>query len=58
MSQDHILVSCVTREGEILNTLRRNIPNTIAVHVPHRTCGAITQMTTPARVYDRSTTPN
>src|SRR5918992_2794141 len=40
MSQDHILVSCVTREGEMLNTLRRNLPNTIAVHVPHRTCGA------------------
>ena len=27
MSQDHILVSCITREGEILNTLRRNLPN-------------------------------
>lgn len=40
MSQDHILVSCVTREGEILNTLRRNLPNVINVHVPHRTCGA------------------
>ena len=40
MSQDHILVSCVTREGEILNTLRRNLPNVIEVHVPHRTCGA------------------
>jgi UbiD family decarboxylase len=40
MSQDHILVSCVTREGEILNTLRRNLPNVSAVHVPHRTCGA------------------
>jgi len=40
MSQDHILVSCVTREGEILNTLRRNLPNVIGVHVPHRTCGA------------------
>jgi UbiD family decarboxylase len=40
MSQDHILISCVTREGEILNTLRRNLPNVIAVHVPHRTCGA------------------
>ena len=40
MSQDHILVSCVTREGEILNTLRRNQANVIAVHVPHRTCGA------------------
>src|SRR5262245_42866248 len=24
MSQDHILVSCITREGEILNALRRN----------------------------------
>jgi UbiD family decarboxylase len=40
MSQDHILVSCVTREGEILNTLRRILPNVLAVHVPHRTCGA------------------
>ncbi len=40
MSQDHILISCVTREGEILNTLRQNLPNVIAVHVPHRTCGA------------------
>ena len=40
MSQDHILVSCVTREGEILNTLRRNQPNVLNVHVPHRTCGA------------------
>ena len=40
MSQDHLLVSCITREGEILNTLRRNLPNVLAVHVPHRTCGA------------------
>jgi UbiD family decarboxylase len=40
MSQDHILVSCITREGEILNTLRRNLPNVKAVHVPHNTCGA------------------
>ncbi|HYC49119.1 MAG TPA: UbiD family decarboxylase [Burkholderiales bacterium] len=40
MSQDHILVSCITREGEILNTLRRNLPNVLNVHVPHRTCGA------------------
>ena len=39
MSQDHILVSCITREGEILNTLRRNLPNVRAVHVPHNTCG-------------------
>lgn len=40
MSQDHILVSCITREGEILNALRRNLPNVRAVHVPHNTCGA------------------
>lgn len=40
MSKDHILVSCITREGEILNTLRRNLPNVRAVHVPHTTCGA------------------
>ena len=40
MSKDHILVSCVTREGEILNALRRNLPNVSAVHVPHTTCGA------------------
>jgi UbiD family decarboxylase len=40
MSKDHILVSCVTREGEILNSLRRNLPNVRNVHVPHTTCGA------------------
>ena len=40
MSKDHILVSCVTREGEILNALRRNLPNVLNVHVPHTTCGA------------------
>jgi 2,5-furandicarboxylate decarboxylase 1 len=40
MSKDHILISCITREGEILNTLKRNLPNVIAVHVPHTTCGA------------------
>ena len=40
MSQDHILVSCITREGEILNALRRNLPNVRTVHVPHTTCGA------------------
>ena len=39
MSQDHILVSCITREGEILNALRRNLPNVRSVHVPHTTCG-------------------
>ena len=40
MSKDHILVSCITREGEILNALKRNLPNVLAVHVPHTTCGA------------------
>ena len=40
MSQDHILVSSITREGEILNALRRNLPNVRNVHVPHTTCGA------------------
>jgi UbiD family decarboxylase len=40
MSKDHILVSCITREGEILNALKRNLPNVRNVHVPHNTCGA------------------
>ncbi|MFL1876566.1 UbiD family decarboxylase [Hansschlegelia beijingensis] len=40
MAKDHILISCITREGEILNALKRNIPNVKAVHVPHSTCGA------------------
>ena len=39
-SLDHILITCITREGEILNALRRNLPNVIAVHVPYETCGA------------------
>jgi 2,5-furandicarboxylate decarboxylase 1 len=39
MSKDHILISCITREGEILNALKRNLPNVQAVHVPHTTCG-------------------
>src|SRR3979411_23663 len=34
MSRDHILVSCITREGEILNALRRTLPNVQAVLVP------------------------
>jgi len=34
------LISCITREGEILNALKRNLPNVQAVHVPHTTCGA------------------
>jgi len=40
MSRDHIQVSCITREGEILNALKRNLPNVRNVHVPHTTCGA------------------
>jgi len=40
MSRDHILISCITREGEILNALKRNLPNVRAVNVPHKTCGA------------------
>jgi 2,5-furandicarboxylate decarboxylase 1 len=40
MARDHILISCITREGEILNALRKNMPNVRAVHVPHATCGA------------------
>jgi UbiD family decarboxylase len=40
MSRDHILISCITREGEILNALKRNLPNVQSVHVPHTTCGA------------------
>ena len=39
-ASDHILIGCVAREGEILNSLRRNLPNVIAVHVPTITCGA------------------
>jgi 2,5-furandicarboxylate decarboxylase 1 len=38
---DHILIGCVAREGEILNALRRNLPNVTAVHVPTITCGAL-----------------
>src|ERR1700704_3033212 len=40
MSRDHTTVSCITREGEILNALKRNLPNVRAVHVPHTSCGA------------------
>ena len=38
---DHILVSSISREAEIFNTLRRNLPNVIAVHVPVVTAGAM-----------------
>jgi 2,5-furandicarboxylate decarboxylase 1 len=40
-ASDHILISCIAREGEILNALRRNLPNVVAVHVPTVTCGAL-----------------
>jgi 2,5-furandicarboxylate decarboxylase 1 len=32
-SKDHILIGCISREAEILNSLRRNFPNVKAVHV-------------------------
>ncbi|MEC8726728.1 MAG: UbiD family decarboxylase [Pseudomonadota bacterium] len=38
---DHILVSSISREAEILNSLRRNLPNVLAVHVPLCTVGAL-----------------
>lgn len=41
MSADHILISCVSREAEILNALRRNLPGVSAVHVPSNTAGAL-----------------
>ncbi len=40
-ASDHILVSSISREAEILNTLRRNLPNVVAVHVPTTTVGAL-----------------
>src|SRR5437764_13187616 len=52
MSKDHILVSCVTREGEILNVLRRNLPNVRAVHVPHTSCGAFTAYISMKKIAD------
>lgn len=36
MSKDHVLVSCITHEGEIFNALKRNLPNVRAVHVRTR----------------------
>jgi 2,5-furandicarboxylate decarboxylase 1 len=52
MSRDHILVSCITREGEILNTLRRNLPNVRAVHVPHTSCGAFAAYISMKKISD------
>jgi 2,5-furandicarboxylate decarboxylase 1 len=42
MSADHVLVSTISREAEILNTLKRNLPNVTGVHVPANTAGALT----------------
>src|SRR6516162_2148367 len=52
MSRDHILVSCITREGEILNALRRNLPNVRAVHVPHATCGAFMAFISMKKIFE------
>jgi len=38
---DHILISSVSREAEILNTLQRNLPNVLGVHVPVITAGGL-----------------
>ena len=38
---DHILVSSISREAEILNALKRNLPNVRAVHVPTAAVGAL-----------------
>jgi UbiD family decarboxylase len=52
MAKDHILISCITREGEILNALRRNLPNVKAVHVPHSTCGAFVAIVSMKKIAD------
>ena len=41
MSADHLLISAISREAEILNTLTRNLPNVTGVHVPLNTAGAL-----------------
>ncbi len=41
MAADHILVSSISREAEIMNALTRNLPNVQAVHVPTITAGAL-----------------
>jgi 2,5-furandicarboxylate decarboxylase 1 len=40
-ASDHILISSVSREAEILNTLQRNLPNVLGVHVPIITAGGL-----------------
>lgn len=39
-ASDHILIGSITREAEILNALRRTLPNVKAVHVPTAAVGA------------------
>jgi UbiD family decarboxylase len=41
MANDHILIGSISREGEILNSLRRNLPNVTAVHVPPAGAGGL-----------------
>ncbi len=41
MAGDHILVTSISREAEIMNALKRNLPNVVAVHVPLTTVGAL-----------------
>ena len=38
--------------GEILNALRRNLPNVRAVHVPHTSCGAFTAYVSMKKIAD------
>ena len=52
MSKDHILVSCITREGEILNALKRNLPNVRAVHLPHTACGGLMAFISMKKIAD------
>ena len=40
-ANDHILIGSISREGEILNSLRRNLPNVTGVHVPPAGAGGL-----------------
>ena len=42
MSAEHLLILGISREAEILNSLKRNLPNVTGVHVPLNTAGALT----------------
>lgn len=39
MSSEHITIVAVQREGDVLNALRRTLPNIVAVHAPFSSCG-------------------